>query len=57
MSRKVYAEITFKVVLNVNEGIETSDVINELDCSFETTTDDSDVELVEMIDYEIKDSK
>ena len=57
MSRKVYAEITFRVVLNVNEGIETSDVINELDCSFETTTDDSDVELVEMIDYEIKDSK
>ena len=54
--RKVYTEIKFKVVMNVDEGVEVSDVINDMDYVF-TPSDNADIVDTEMIDFEITDSK
>jgi hypothetical protein len=55
--RKVYIEAQFKIVIEVEEGIEISEVMDELDWGFVSMTDNADIADVEMLDYEVKDSK
>jgi hypothetical protein len=61
--RKVYIEVKFRLIIEAEEGIEISDIMNELDYDFHTTDYDgeerklSDVVDTEMLDYEIIDSK
>ncbi len=55
--RKVYVEAKIKIIIDIDEGIEISEVMNELDWGFVSMTDNADVADVEMIDYEIVDSK
>lgn len=55
--RKVYIKAEFRLILTVNEGIEISEVLNELDYSFQDTTGNATIEDTEMVDFEITDSK
>lgn len=57
MSRKVTVEVKIKVTLNMDEGIEVSEVINELDYNLTSNTDGADVEDTEILDHEVTDSK
>ena len=55
--RKVTIKLEVRVVISVNEGIEISQVVNEMDCQIKDTTTAADVLDTEIIDYEIEDSK
>jgi hypothetical protein len=55
--RKVFVEIKVKLVLNMDEGVEVAEVINELDYNFKSTLDGADVEDTEILGHEVTDSK
>ena len=55
--RKVTVKLEFQVVISVNEGVEVSEVVNELDYLLTDTTTAADIIDVQMMDYEIIDSK
>ena len=55
--RKVTLKLELRVVMLVNEGIEISQVINELDYQISDTTTVADILDTEITDYEIEDSK
>ena len=57
MARKVFLEVKIKVVLNMDEGVEVSKVMEEMDYCFISTLDEADVENTEILDWEIIDSK
>ena len=55
--RKVTIKLEMRVVMSVNEGIEISEVVNELDYQISDTTTSADILDTEITDYEIEDSK
>lgn len=55
--RKVYVTVTTKLVLRVDEGVEVSEIMNEMDYSFKDTTGKATVEDSSMEDFEITNSK
>lgn len=57
MARKVTVHVTMKLVINMDEGIEVGDVIDEMERTFTSNTDGADIEDDEMLDYEVTDSK
>jgi len=57
MSRKVIVEIKTKVTMIVDEDIEVSEIIDELDYDISDTTSKATIEDTEIIDYEVVDSK
>lgn len=58
MSRKVYVEVKVKLAINMDEGLELADVIDNLDYSFVAQNDGAaDIEDTEILDYEVTDSK
>lgn len=56
-NRKVYVTLTVKLIMTVDEGVEVSDVINELDYNFSDTTGNADVQDTTIENFEITDSK
>ena len=54
--RKVTIKLQRRVVMSVDEGIEISEVVNELDYQLNDTTTAADILDTEIIDYEIEDS-
>jgi type IV secretory pathway component VirB8 len=57
MHRKVTVRVTFNLKLSVDEGVEVSHVLNEMDYSFSDTTTSADVLDSNMTDFEVVDSK
>lgn len=57
MSRKVYVEVTTRLVLSMNEGIEVSEVVAELDYDFTSRTAGVEVTDTDIRDYNVVDSK
>ena len=57
MSRKVEIELKVKVLMVVNEGVEISNVVDELDYQITDTTTEADILDTEIIDYELMNSK
>lgn len=57
MSRTVTAIIKTKVRMQIDEGTEVSEVIQEMDYSFQDTTGKADFHETEILDHEIIDSK
>ncbi len=57
MSRKVEIELKVRVKVNVDEGVEIGDIVNEMDYEFRDTTTQATIEDTEIIDYELIDSK
>ena len=55
--RKVTVQLEMQVVMRVNEGMEISDVVNELDYDIRDTTTAADILDTEITDYEVIDSK
>lgn len=55
--KKVCIELTVRLILNQDEDVETSEIINELDYNFKDTTGKADIIDAEFLDYDIKDSK
>jgi hypothetical protein len=55
--RTVFLELKIKLVMNIDEGVEVSEIIDELDYHFCDTTTKATIEDTEILDYEITDSK
>ena len=55
--RKVYVNLTVRLILNVDDGVEISDVIDELDYDFSDNTGSADIVDTEIVDHEVTDSK
>ena len=54
--RKVTIKLEMRVVLSVDEGIEISEVVNELDYQVKDTTTAADILDTEITGYEVVDS-
>ncbi|MFH1615387.1 MAG: hypothetical protein ABIG61_09935 [Planctomycetota bacterium] len=54
--RKVTIKLEMRVVMSVDEGIEISEVVNELDYQVNDTTTAADILDTEIAGYEIVDS-
>jgi len=54
--RKVTIKLEMRVVLSVDEGIEISEVVNELDYQVNDTTTAADILDTEITGYEVVDS-
>ena len=55
--RKVTIKLEMRVLMSVDEGIEISDVVSELDYQINDTTSAADILDTEITDYEVIDSK
>jgi hypothetical protein len=55
--RKVTVKLEMNIVMSVDEGIEISEVINELDYQINDTTTTADILDTEIVNYEVIDSK
>ena len=55
--RKVTVKLEMNVVMSVDEGVEISDVVNELDYQINDTTTSVDILDTEITDFEVQDSK
>ena len=55
--RKVTLTLQMRVVMSVDEGIELSEVVDELDYTFSDTTTAADILDTEIIDYDVFDSQ
>ena len=56
-TRKIVAEVTTKLVLVIEEGVEISEVMDEMDYEFTPQQEHGHTEDSEIIDYNILDSK
>ncbi len=54
--RKVTIKLEMRIVMSVDEGIEISKVVNELDYQVNDTTTAADILDTEIIGYEVVDS-
>lgn len=57
MSRKVYVKIESGLIINMDEGIEVSEVLENMDYNFISQTDGADIIDTEIRDWEVEDSK
>jgi len=55
--RKVYVNVTTKIIVEADEGVDIEEVMSELDYNFEDTTGKANVIDTEITDYDITDSK
>ena len=57
MSRKVYVELRARLIINADEDVQISDVLDEMGFEFSSNTDGADIVDMEIRDWEIGDSK
>ena len=55
--RKVYVDVKVRLVINMDEGMEVSDVIDDIDYGFISQTDGATVEDESIEHFEVVDSK
>ncbi len=55
--RKVYVTVTATLIIEMDEGIEVSNVIDEMDYNFTSTIEGADITDTQIIDHEVTDSK
>jgi hypothetical protein len=55
--RKVYLEVKTKLILNLEEGVDISDVIDEMEYGFEPQPEHGELLDSEILEYDVKDSK
>ncbi len=55
--RKVYVNVNVRLIVQLEDGIEINDVIQELDYDFKSNTDNAEIIDTEIVDHEITDSK
>jgi hypothetical protein len=57
MSRKVYVEAKVKLILEMDDGVDLNEVMDEMHYDFQTAYDTSEILDATIDGYEIKDSK
>jgi hypothetical protein len=57
MTRKVYVNVTTRLILDLDDVIQVSNVLEEMTYSFDSTTEGASVEDTLILDYEVVDSK
>jgi len=57
MSRKVYVDIKIRAIINMEEGVEVDEVLNEMDYSMTSQTTGADIVDTEIMAHEVTDSK
>jgi hypothetical protein len=57
MTRKVYVNVTARLILSLEEGVQVQEVLDQMDYNFSSTTDNADIIDTEITNYEIADSK
>ena len=57
MARKVYVDVTVRLIINQDDDVCTGDVINEMEYNFMDMTGKATIEDTEIKDYEVTDSK
>ena len=55
--RKVTVKLEMRIVMSVDEGVEISEVVNELDYQINDTTTAADILDTDITDFEVEDSK
>jgi hypothetical protein len=55
--RTVTVEVKVKLLMKVDEGVEVSEVIQEMDCNFQDQSGFATIEDTEILDHEVKDSR
>ena len=55
--RKVYVNLQVRMILNMNEGVEVGEVIDEMDYNFKSQTTGADIIDTEIEGHEVTDSK
>lgn len=55
--RKIYIQLTVGLVIQLDDGLDVEDVINDLDYGFRSQTDGADVIMEEIKEFEVQDSK
>ena len=55
--RKVFVDVKVRLVINQNDGVETSEIMDELDYTFNDTTGKADIVDATIEDYEVVESK
>ena len=57
MSRKVYVNVTARLIIRANDDQNIEDVLENMDYSFTSQSDGADIEDTEITDWKITDSK
>ena len=57
MARKVYVDVKVRLIIEMEEGIEVAEVIQEMDYDFTSQIDNAVIIDIEIEDYEVTDSK
>lgn len=55
--RKVYVNVTTRLIIRADEGVSIEEVIHEMDYNFTSQTEGANIEDTEIQNYEITDSK
>ena len=55
--RKVYVDVKVRLIIRQDDGVETSEVVNEMEYTFRDTTGKATIEDAEITDCEVVDSK
>ena len=55
--RKVYVNVTARLNIRVDEGVDINEVLDEMDYDFTSQTDGADIEDTDITDWGITDSK
>ena len=55
--RKTYVDVSVRLIIRADEGVEIKDVIDDMDYNFTSQTEGAEIEDTEINNYEIKDSK
>ena len=57
MSRYVTVHVNVKLCIRMDEGVELSDIINDLNYNFTCADDRANIEDTEILDHKVTDSK
>ena len=55
--RKVYVDVTSRVIIDMDDGVEVGEVISEMDYNMVSQTEGADIVDAEIRDFEVTDSK
>jgi len=55
--RKVYVNVTTRLIIRADEGVDINDVLSDMDYDFTSQTDGADIEDTEVTNWEVTDSK
>jgi hypothetical protein len=55
--RKVYINVITRLIINVDEGTDVGEVLENMDYNFVSKTDSADIVDTEISDWDIEDSK